>query len=52
MIGRISTQNLHYNAKPVAPPNDFLISTLVNSTNLFYSSNTYSYIDLQPYFNI
>jgi hypothetical protein len=52
MIGRISTQNLHYNAKPVAPPTDFLISALVNSSSLFYLSNTFSYIDLQPYFNI
>jgi len=52
MIGRISTQNTHYNAKPVAPPSDFLLSSLVNSSSLFYLSNTFSYIDLQPYFNI
>jgi len=53
MIGRISTQNKHYNSKPVAPPSDFYISTMVQSTNLTYLSNisstTFSTIDLQYY---
>lgn len=56
MIGRVSTQNTHYNAKPVAPPTDFYISTMVQSTKLTYLSNisstTFSMIDLQPYSNL
>jgi hypothetical protein len=52
MIGRVSTQNTHYNAKPVAPPSDFYISTM-NNTNLTYLTNissiTFSSIDIQPY---
>lgn len=53
MIGRVSTQNLHYNAKPVAPPSDLFMATMLKSTNLTYLSNissiTFSTIDLQPY---
>jgi hypothetical protein len=52
MIARLSTQNTHYNSKPTVPPSDFLISSLVNSSSLFYLSNTFSYIDLQPYFSL
>lgn len=51
MIGRISTQNTHYNAKPVAPPSDFYLTTLLNSNNLIYISNTFSTINIQPYFS-
>ena len=54
MIGRISTistQNTHYNAKPVTPPSDFYISTMLNGNTLTYLSNTFSTINLQPYFS-
>jgi hypothetical protein len=51
MIGRISTQNKHYNSKPVAPPSDFYIATMLDGNTLTYLSNTFSTINIQPYFN-